>query len=225
MQYNILLFDLDNTLLDFSKSEKKSLSLLFEYYNCADYDNIREVYQIENHKLWKQYEAGEISFKELLNKRFAKTMQHYDIEIDGAKWDEKYHYYLRKYPFLMDDEVPKVLEVLSKSYRLFVATNGIAKTQIERLRKTKLLDYFEAVFASKEIGHQKPDIRFFEYVQEHIIGFEASKALMIGDSVDTDILGGNKAGIDTCLIGKNEENEVESTYQIEKISDLYDILR
>jgi HAD superfamily (subfamily IA) hydrolase, TIGR02254 len=226
MKYNSLFFDLDNTLLDFSKSEEIALTLLFEHYQCAEHENIREFYNIENRKLWDKHENGEVSFEYLLENRFPRTLAHYEVEIDGKEWDKKYHSLLREHPFLMEDDVPNVIDTLSKSYRLFIATNGVEETQIERLKKMKLLTFFEKVYTSQSIGYQKPDIRFFKYIEEHTPNFDATKALMIGDSVKTDIRGGNNAGMDTCLLSPNgvKKSETKSTYEIKTISELYTIL-
>lgn len=227
MKYSSLFFDLDNTLLDFSKSEEISLTLLFEHYKCADYENIRETYNIENHKLWAKYENGEISFENLLESRFPLTLAHYGIKVDGKEWDARYHSLLREYPFLMADDVPEVIHTLSQSYRLFIATNGVTETQIERLKKMELFEFFEAIYTSQEIGYQKPDIRFFDYVKEHVQDFDVTKALMVGDSTKTDILGGNNVGMDTCLLvqGGVNESDIKSTYEIERLSELYTILK
>ena len=226
MKYNTLFFDIDNTLLDFSKSEEIALTLLFENYQCADYENIREIYHMENRKLWDKHENGELSFERLLKRRFPLTLAHYGRDIDGEEWDAKYHSLLREYPFLMAEEVPEVIRTLSKSYRLFIATNGVTQTQIARLKKMGLFEFFEAIYTSQEIGYQKPDVRFFEYIKENTQAFDAKQALMIGDSVKADILGGNQAGMDTCLLiqGKSNESEIKSTYEIEGLRELYAIL-
>ena len=126
------------------------------------------------------------------------------------------------------DGALSVCQSLSASHRLFVITNGITKTQIKRLKHSGLHDFFEDIFTSQSIGFQKPAKEFFDYVMNHIAGFNIREALIIGDSLNTDIKGGLLAGIDTCWLNHKSQTgsaEIPSTYTITRLSQLYDICR
>ncbi|MDF2858012.1 MAG: noncanonical pyrimidine nucleotidase, YjjG family, partial [Neobacillus sp.] len=120
----------------------------------------------------------------------------------------------------------EVCQSLSVSHRLFVITNGITQTQIKRLKQSGLYEFFEDIFDSQSIGFQKPSKEFFDYVMSHIKDFNIKEALIIGDSLNTDIKGGLLSGIDTCWINKKSQKcsaEIQSTYTITSLVELYDI--
>ena len=225
MKYKILLFDLDNTLLDFSKAEEDGLSMVFRNFGYNK-DEFLDTYLAVNSSLWHQYEEGLIPLNQVLNTRFSLTMLEHGIAVDGAEWEALYRSYLRDSCHPMPGAL-EALAALSRLCRLFIITNGVSETQANRLEKSGLRKYFEAVFASQDIGHQKPSSEFFDYVKNHIAGFDPEAALVIGDSVSTDILGGIQAGIDTCLLGKTHadcEISEKSTYVIPNLNKLCEIL-
>ena len=76
MKYRFLLFDLDNTLLDFDANEAQALPRVFAAHGVTLTPEIRAVYDAINHGLWQDYEAGKVAIETVLNTRFAKTMQH-----------------------------------------------------------------------------------------------------------------------------------------------------
>lgn len=115
---------------------------------------------------------------------------------------------------------------LSKSHSLYVVTNGVAKTQLKRIKQSGLYEYFEAIYDSQSIGFQKPAKGFFDYVMSHIKDFNKKEALIIGDSLNTDIRGGILSGIDTCWMNRKLQKssaEIQSTYTIARLDELYDI--
>jgi 2-haloacid dehalogenase len=225
MSYKILLFDLDDTLLDFAANESESLNILFRRHGYAFSDEQLQVYMSVNKQLWIDYENGVIALDTVLNARFSETMRKLGKVVDGVAWEHEYRELLGNGCQLMDGALD-VCRSLSNSHRLFVITNGIAKTQIKRLKMSGLYEFFEDMFVSQSIGAQKPSKEFFDYVMSHIKGFRREEALVIGDSLNTDIKGGLLSGIDTCWLNRIAQNcpaGIQSTYTIANLSELYGI--
>lgn len=225
MSYKILLFDLDNTLLDFCANETDSLNKLFQKHGYIFTDELFELYNSVNKQLWADYENGNIELDDVLNSRFSETMLRLGKEVDGIEWENQYRELLGNGCQLIEGALD-VCQNLSESHRLFVVTNGITKTQMKRLKQSGLYDFFEDIFISQSIGSQKPSIEFFNYVMSHIKGFNRKEALIIGDSLNTDIKGGLMSGIDTCWFNNKSQKrspEIRTTYEISSLSELYDI--
>lgn len=226
MKYEILLFDVDNTLLDFDANEAESFKNMIRDKGHEYLEEMYEKYKEMNHGMWKALERGEITVNELINTRFAKLMSMYGENVDGADYEKTYRSYLNK----GIQEMPYVHEVLSelkKDYKLYVITNGLVETQKYRMKGSGLDKYFESSFISEKVGANKPSSIFFDHVKNNIEGFDASKALVIGDSLTSDIKGGNLAGIDTCWIcreGTVNDTEIKPTYVINSLRELNNIL-
>ena len=228
MKYRFLLFDLDNTLLDFDANEAQALPRVFAAHGVTLTPEIRAVYDAINHGLWQDYEAGKVAIETVLNTRFAKTMQHFGAEADGAAWERDYR------RFLGDghEPIPGAVELCKNlaaahTYEMYVVTNGVAATQEKRMREAGIEDYFRVVFNSESIGAQKPSQAFFDYVFAHIDGFDKRSALLIGDSVTADIEGGRRAGLTTCWFNKkgiSDCSEIPADYKINSLAELPGIL-
>ncbi|MBP3963181.1 YjjG family noncanonical pyrimidine nucleotidase [Paenibacillus lignilyticus] len=226
MSYNILLFDLDDTLLDFGANETQSLTRLFGHHGYTFSDELFAVYNAVNKQLWANYENGTIGLDVVLNTRFSETMLKLGKVVDGPEWENMYRELLGTGDQLHIEGALEVIQSLSASHRLFVVTNGITHTQIKRLKQSGLHDFFEAIFDSQSIGHSKPSVAFFDYVMSQIKDFNKSEALIIGDSLHTDIRGGNLSGIDTCWINRNGQTspaDIQSTYTITTLVELFAI--
>ncbi|ODA39931.1 YjjG family noncanonical pyrimidine nucleotidase [Desulfosporosinus sp. BG] len=225
MSYKILLFDLDDTLLDFSANEIDSLNKLFHQNGYTFSDELFRVYNSVNKQLWTDYENGNVALDEVLNSRFSETMLKLGKIVDGMEWESQYREFLGNGYQLIDGAL-EVCQSLSVTHRLFVITNGITKTQIKRLKQAGLYEFFEDIFDSQSIGFQKPSKAFFDYVMSHIKDFNAREALIIGDSLNTDIKGGLTSGIDTCWINRKLQKcsaEIQSTYTITSLAQLFSI--
>lgn len=226
MTYKILLFDLDDTLLDFGANETDSLNKLFQQHGYTFSDELFRVYNSVNKQLWADYENGNIVLDDVLNSRFSDTMLRLGKVVDGIEWENLYREFLGNASQLLMEGALEVCQSLSVSHRLFVITNGITQTQIKRLKQSGLYEFFEDIFDSQSIGFQKPSNEFFDYVMSHIKDFNKEEALIIGDSLNTDIKGGLLSGIDTCWINRKSQKssaEIQSTYVITSLMELYDI--
>ncbi len=225
MNYKILLFDLDDTLLDFGANEADSLNKLFQRHGYHFSEEVSRIYHSVNKQLWADYENGNRKLEDVLNTRFSETMLRLGVDVDGAAWEGIYRELLGNGCQLMEGAL-EVCRSLSKAHRLFIITNGVTKTQIKRLKESGLFEFFEDVFTSQSIGFQKPSKEFFDYVISHVNDFDKEEALIIGDTLNSDIKGGLQSGIDTCWMnrkGQPYSGEIQSTYTITKLTQLYDI--
>lgn len=223
--YQYLLFDLDDTLLDFSAAEKHALPKLFAAHGFTLTDENKAIYKQINGALWGALEQGLVTREELMATRFAKTFRVLGKQVDGVAVDREYRDYLTESKVFVPDAF-EIIQQLSKQYDLYITSNGISDTQHRRLEITGLVPYFKQVFVSEDTGYQKPMKQFFDYVFERIPNFDVEKTIIIGDSYSADIMGGVAAGIDTCWLNPSgkEATLVEPTYTITNLRQLITIL-
>lgn len=224
--YDTLLFDVDNTLLDFDANEAESFRSMLHHMGEAYSEELYRTYKIMNEELWRSIERGEMTAKEVVNTRFTGLLRLYGREVDGAKWEQTYRFYLNQ----GIQEIPgvhRILDKLHSRYRMYVITNGLEDTQTSRMKRSGLDQYFITSFISAQVGAEKPSKAFFDYVKTHIDHFNATKTLVIGDSLTSDIKGGNMAGIDTCWFckeGAECPTDIQPTYRIHQLEDLEKLL-
>lgn len=226
MKYKTLLFDVDDTLLDFKKNEEVSIQKLFDYVGCPLTEEIFERYKRINHQLWASFECGEITKDEVIGTRFQQLFKELSVDITGKEVENYYQEQLSNGVYMFEGAY-ELCETLSKQFDLYIVTNGIAYTQYKRLKSAGLDKLFKAIFVSEEVGYQKPDIQFFHRVFDQIQSFEKENTLIIGDSLTSDILGGNNAGIDTCWFNKRKLDEhelIKATYEIHSLNEILDIV-
>ncbi|MDN6625679.1 MAG: YjjG family noncanonical pyrimidine nucleotidase [Pisciglobus halotolerans] len=224
--YRFLLFDLDNTLLDFNAAEGEALKELFKEYNIPFTRKVQHAYNTVNKSLWQDYEKGNISRDVVLNTRFSLLFESFGYKVDGSKLESSYRNYLTNSHQLIKGSI-ELMDYLVQTYHCYALTNGVAHTQHRRLRDSSLLPYFQGIFVSEEMGFQKPMKEFFDNAFSHIPNFSADKALMIGDSLSSDIQGGINAGVDTCWFNpKKKVNQTGPlpTYEVSSLDQLYALL-
>ncbi|WP_068780599.1 YjjG family noncanonical pyrimidine nucleotidase [Paenibacillus sp. GM2] len=224
--YRTLLFDVDDTLLDFKAAERLALRLLFEEQQMELTEEIEAHYEHVNQGLWRAFEEGRIDRHEVVNTRFALLLKEYGHEVDGVLLEQRYRSYLEQGHQLIDGAL-ELISALQGGYDLHIVTNGVSKTQDRRLRDSGLHPMFTNIFVSEDTGYQKPMKEFFDYVFARIPDFNPQRALIIGDSLSSDIKGGQLAGMDTCWynpIGKENNTDIVPTYEIRTLQELYQIL-
>lgn len=225
-KYKTLLFDLDDTLLDFGATENEALHKLFAEQHIELTPEIKAYYKKLNDRLWQEFELGKMEREEVVNSRFTLLFEHYGLKVDGAALEGRYRTFLSEGHHLIEGAV-ELMQDIYEQFDLYVVTNGESKTQYKRLKDSGLERYFKDVFISEEVGHQKPTKEFFDYVFSKIEPFDRESTLIVGDSLTADVTGGYNAGIDTCWInirGKQNNSKVIPTYEIKKLDELYKIL-
>lgn len=224
MKYKTLLFDADDTLLDFRESERHALDVTFAQFAPGIGDRIKDVYLDVNDGLWKDYEKGLIPRFDIYRLRFPNTFRACSLPVPGDEIADFYQDKLSEGHFLIPGAV-EILEALHGRYTMHIVTNGKKTTQLRRLNDSGLIKYFSNVFISEDMGVQKPSAAFFDMVFNSI-GEERSSALIIGDSLSSDIQGGTNAGVDTCWY--NPGGKVcpgrQSTFEIHNLTDILKIL-
>ena len=223
-KYSVVLFDIDDTLLDFPRSEKEALCEAFMLSGVELNEEMITVYQKINYELWKALERGEIERDELMTRRFEDFAKFYGLDIDFLKVANDYLDCLGKKIYFIEG-ARELLEALYGKIRMYIVTNGLAKVQNSRYKLTGFDKIFDGMFISQEVGANKPDNRFFEYVAEHIDGFEKEKTIIVGDSLSSDIAGGINFGIDTCWYSaKGMTPKIQPTYTVDSLDKVLPIL-
>ena len=226
-KYKTLLFDVDDTLLDFQKAEKSALRMLFEEKGMSLTSEIEAQYKKINKSLWTAFEEGEINRDEVVNTRFSILFKEYGEEVDGILFENNYRSYLEEGNQLMEGALQFINQIQSE-YDLYIVTNGISKTQDKRLRNAGLHALFQDIFVSEDTGYQKPMKEYFDYDFERIPNFVPEEGLIIGDSLSADMKGGYVAGIDTCWFNperKLNDSGIIPTYEVHNFEELYALLK
>lgn len=225
--YKFIFLDLDDTILDFSAAEDAALpKALLEVGITPTEDMITRYKQI-NIAEWERYERGEISRDKVLTERFDILFQEFDIQLSGDVAEDAYRKYLSIGHFFVPGAVSLLDYLKMKKYRLFIASNGVAATQDSRLDSAGIRPYFDQIFISETTGYHKPEKEYFDFCFSHIADFNRAQALLIGDSLTSDIQGGKTSGIDTCWFNPSRKvapEHLKPTYEIYSLDDLKQII-
>ncbi|ERJ12230.1 YjjG family noncanonical pyrimidine nucleotidase [Haloplasma contractile] len=226
MKYDIIIFDADETLFDFKKTERVALrDTMLEFnvdYNEAEHLNI---YKEINTAIWKELEDGRITQNQLKVERFSRFLGKLNYNIEASIFGKAYMNHLAKGSYLFKDSV-ELVENLSNGFKLMIITNGLKSVQEHRIKKSIIADYFESIIVSEEVGVSKPDPKIFE-IALRTYNIDKKKILIVGDSLTSDIQGGINYGIDTCWFNPHQKENsygIKPTYEIYSLSELTNIV-
>ena len=228
MKYEILLFDADNTVLDFDKSEEQALERAFAETGLQFNQNVLQVYRKNNIYQWQLFEQGKLSKSQVLINRFVETFKELKLTLEKVETVSNLYEEYLKLGFFVVNHAVEVLEQLQKLCKLYIVSNGVAEIQNSRMKGSGLEKYFLARFVSEDVGYPKPQIEYFDYCFSHIDGFDKSKTLIIGDSLTSDIQGGVSAGIDTCWFNpwhNMNKSKLTPTYEITDLRQILEIVK
>ena len=221
--YDVFLFDADGTLFDFNLAEATAFRTVFEGYGFECSEKVITRYSKINDNLWKTFETGAITIEGIKTQRFIRLFDELGINCDAYDFNDKYVVELAKGAFLIDGAKEICEKITSLGKTIYIVTNGITQVQKTRLGKSLIKDHISDCFISEQIGFQKPDKRYFDFVFSQIPQINNDKVLLVGDSLTADIAGGINAGIDTCWFNKNKvENQtnLKPMYEINRLSEL-----
>lgn len=225
-KYDFLLFDADNTLLDFNKAEEIAIKSTVKVMGYDPTPEMCKAYSEINLSVWKALELGKIDKQSLKTRRFEIFVERFSLAVDPKEMANTYMSNLSKQGILKKD-TKTVLSRLKDEYHVCIITNGIATIQKSRMKVSELDGLYKKVYISDEIGFEKPDKRFFDAVFEDIGITDLSKVLVIGDSLTSDIRGAVNAGVDSCFLNeKNGEfpSDPRPTYMIGDLMEIFNIL-
>src|SRR5574343_168695 len=228
--YKHLFFDLDHTLWDFDANARETLLELYDVYELPKLgidsaEDFIEIYTEHNHRLWRDYHNGVISKEELRSSRFRLTFEHYQVpeQLIPKQFEDDY---VKTCPTKTNlfEGTHEVLSILKEKYKLHIITNGFLESQEMKMGRTNIRQYFDEIFVSEVIGLYKPDIALFQHALG-VANTTAQESLMIGDSLEADILGAKNAGIYQVYFNpNNDKHDFEITYEIKSLYELLNIL-
>lgn len=222
-----LLLDLDDTILDFHKAERLAIAKTIRQFGVEPTEEVLARYHVINKWHWEQLELGKLTRDEVLENRFGALFTELGVEADKTACARAYeknlsigHYFL--------PGAEEAVDGLSRKYRLFLVSNGTASVQKGRMTSANLYRFFEKVFVSQEIGHNKPSKAYFDACFAQIPDFDPEKAIIVGDSLSSDIKGGINAGIRTCWVNPDKlpgRPDIQPDYEIAGIYQLEELLK
>ena len=220
--FKFLLIDLDDTIFDFRGQEKLALQQALRLFGIDPTEEVCHRYHLINKDHWERLERKEITREQVLVGRYGVLLQELGVNKDPVQLARAYEKCLSQGHLFL----PGAVETLERLYgkdKLYIISNGTSHVQGGRLKSADISHFFEDIFIYQNVGVNKPDREFFERCIARIPGFQREKALIVGDSLSSDILGGINAGIKTCWVNaqrKPADPRIPADYEIESLAGL-----
>ena len=220
-----ILWDIDNTLLDFLAAERAAIRTLFGEFGLGECsDEMISRYSKINVSFWERLERNELTKPEVLVGRFLQFFGEYGMdERIAPEFNERYQLRLGDTIVYRDDSL-SILRYLKGKVKQYVVSNGTVAAQTKKLERSKIGEVMDGVFLSEELGVEKPNAAFFDKVFEAIRPDDLSEVMIVGDSLTSDILGGMNAGIVTCWYNPGGLPLKEGFRADHIIADLHEII-
>ncbi len=227
MRYPYLLFDADDTLFDFPKASMGAFAKMCEKHDIPVSEESYRLYHEINVELWAAFDRGEVSKEYVTLERYVRFLSALGLARDPAacNWDYLEALGSGVYPLPHAEEVCRTLK--ERGHRMYIITNSVASVQQNRIKNSVFAAFFEDSFISEEAGAAKPDPAYYAYVRKRVPGLTAENTLAVGDSLSTDILGANRAGLPCCWYnpaGKPRPAALRIDYEIRSLRELLEIV-
>jgi YjjG family noncanonical pyrimidine nucleotidase len=222
MTYRWLIFDADGTLFDYDRAEAVALVETFESFGVTFEPRYGDVYRQINAAIWREFEQGTITASALRVERFRRLFDALGFAVDPTAFSERYLDHLAHRGDLIDG-AEQVVAALFGRYRLLILTNGLSEVQRSRLAHSGLAGYFEDIVISDEVGVAKPGPQIFDVAFERMGRPAKSEVLLVGDSLSSDIAGGQAYGLDTCWFNPNGQSQPAGAsirFEIRRLAEL-----
>jgi len=220
------IFDLDDTLLDFTRGEVENITQLLHQYGVQDVQRGLATYTQVNLQVWGQIEQG-AERAPLLEQRFTQTFARLGVVVDGATIAAQYSQLLDHNYYTLAGAAPFLRRLKQAGVHLIVGTNGVKTTQLHRLAGSGLTPYFDQVVISDDVGYAKPDERFFQPIFDQHPALNKANTLMIGDRLQSDVLGALHANLDNVWFNPRHQLNHEAyrpTYEVDGFAPLQKLL-
>ena len=217
-----IFFDLDHTLWDFDKNSMLAFKRVFKKFKITiEFHAFLKIYEPINVEYWKKYREDKVSKENLRSGRLIDSFNFFDLIYTTEKIDEIADAYIKELPFdnHLFEGALEILDYLILKYRLHIITNGFEEVQHKKLKNSGIDHYFSTVTTSEEVGLKKPNPKVFLTALNKANSLPA-QSVMIGDSLEADILGANNIGMQTIFY--NYRNESISK-KIKSINSLLEI--
>ncbi|MBQ9991635.1 MAG: YjjG family noncanonical pyrimidine nucleotidase [Lachnospiraceae bacterium] len=225
----VILWDVDGTLLDFHVAEREAIRSLFLEFGLGECtDAMLGRYSKINKGYWEQLEREEISKQQVLVGRFRDFFAEEGVDTSLAEeFNEAYQLSLGDTIVFRDDSL-NIVKSLQGKVKQYVVSNGTIIAQTKKLKLSGLGELMDGIFLSEQLGVEKPNVKFFDQVFECIGKVEKNEVMIVGDSLTSDIRGGNNAGIRTCWYNPFHEpmsGEYRIDAEIASLQEIYGLIQ
>ena len=225
---DVILWDVDGTLLNFEAAEEAAIRSLFRDFRLGECtDGMLSLYSQINRRYWQMLERGEMTKEQILVGRFREFFAGQSIDPAIApEFNSAYQSRLGD-TIVFRDGSYDIVKSLRGRIRQYAVSNGTVEAQTKKLRNSGLDKLLDGVFLSEEVGFEKPAREFFESVFAAIGPVDRERVIIVGDSLTSEIAGGRAAGIRTCWY--NPAGAVNSTtavadVELQNLGDLERLL-
>ncbi len=200
-------FDLDDTLLDHKSAERQALADIHEYFDCfteSSLDELIEVYHRVNSLQWKLYSEGEVDRQQLQRNRFELTLK--ELGIDGEYYAEVGSQYMSFYRnhWQWIDGAESAFQTIRRNFDIGILTNGFSETQKAKFERFDLYSQAGQLVISEDVGYLKPHPKIFDHATG-LTGNLPGEILYVGDSYNSDVVGGTSFGWNVAWFTSNGE--------------------
>ncbi|MCQ2065393.1 MAG: YjjG family noncanonical pyrimidine nucleotidase [Bacteroidaceae bacterium] len=227
MEIKAVFMDVDDTLLDFNECARENIRSCMTRHGLHYDDSIFDFFLSRNVRLWEMIENRQLTVDELHRTRWANIFRDLDIHGDGVAFEQDFIIGLRETAVPMEG-AHEIMEYLHSKYPVYVVSNASNLQQTTRLAKAGLMQYVDEVFGALDIGFNKPDPRYYDWCFEQLGGrIRPADVMIVGDSRNADIAGGNAYGLHTCWFdhrGTPADPGIVPEFTIHRLEELKSIL-
>ena len=225
-KFDLILFDADDTLFDFRKCQEDAFGGLAEWLQIENVAQAHARFYEINIQFWKKFELNQISGPDLAIGRFKVWLDELGLKNSPSVCNRFYLEKLSKQQHLLSGAV-ELCQILSKYVRMAIVTNGFASVQRPRMEKSPLSEYMEHIFISEECGYKKPERAIFDLALQKMNLEDRKRVLMVGDRIDVDVLGAQRAGIQACWVNYADlktSGEIQPEFEVKSLLELQNLL-